>query len=581
MEISKYLIMTRFKNLSPAFLVVLLVNLIIFGVFVATQFYFPALMLLHIATVLGLWGVVLWKTGFVGIVTKHSKELIVVAVLVAVALFVRLYQIEEITPGMYGDEVSVGSESMKLLQRPDWPPFVGLYSHPTPLMYMTAGSVQTFGHTMTAVRLPSVVFGVLSVAIFYLLLRLFFPVEVATIGSSLMVFAYGQVILSRLAYEPPAAIFWQIMCLVFLVQCYRSKNLYYLIGLALSIGAGLYTYLSFRNIGAVFVILAVYLLWRAKKKMDWKILGMFIGVLFVAAMPLLSYIIVDPYGFWLRAAQISIFGRGYSQSEFLKELWGNISRSGGFFAVGDPNPDKNPSNVPIFDFITCSLAALGMVWLFLRKQMVFWVMLVLFIPVFISDIFSTEVIPEFHYYGLGHPNLLRVSGLIPLILLLATVGVFRIYSWLAKRDRYIAWGTVLIVVVVVNYLNWHYYFDQKETFPQFFVYNQQVNNEDVTTIIKSINGQGKTLVGFNDTLIADERTPFFLNKDKKLNKIDTTSVDNIAIGVGNNEIGAMKINPENVASLQQFVNGGLRKDYAFSVVRDFQGHALDIYFERR
>jgi 4-amino-4-deoxy-L-arabinose transferase-like glycosyltransferase len=341
-------------------------------------------MLLHIASLIVLWGLALQQGKiFEHLITKW-KELLLIIFLLLIALFVRLYLVEEISPGMYGDELTVATQSLELVKEQDWPPFLGIYSHPTPLLYMTAASINAFGHTITAIRLPSIIFGVLTVGAFYFLLRLFFPMMIATAGAVLMIFQYTQVILSRLAYEPIPSLFFQIVSAIFLIQYQRTKENRYLIGTALSLGGGLYTYYNFRTFALIVFVLTIFLILRKNWKKQWKDAVLFGTIFFVAGMPFFSYAVIDPAGFWGRITAISIFSRHYSSSEFINELWGNIYRTAilPFYGTpitqnaplfsGDPNPGKNPSGVPMFDPLTVVLALVGFVYLFIKRRPFFW-----------------------------------------------------------------------------------------------------------------------------------------------------------------------------------------------------------------
>ena len=161
------------------------------------------------------------------IFVARRKEMLLLILLIITAFIVRIDRVEEFTPGMYADELTVAKAGLQLLAQSELPPYADVnFGHPTPLLYATGLSVQTFGHTITAIRLPYIIFGALSVGAFYILLRLFFPTSIAFLGSLLMVYQYSHVALSRLAYEPIPSLFWQIVTITFLVLYWSIVRIY-------------------------------------------------------------------------------------------------------------------------------------------------------------------------------------------------------------------------------------------------------------------------------------------------------------------------------------------------------------------
>jgi hypothetical protein len=537
-------------------------NAFLFFMFLLSRHYSPVLMFLHIMSLAVLWSFVFYRLRLLRHVSVRWKEFLLIGAFVVASLCVGLYRVEEITPGMYGDEVEVATHSLALVKQPEWLPFVGNYSHPTPLLYLTAFSIQTFGHTMTAIRLPSIVFGALTVGAFYIFLRLFFPIPIAGFGAVLMIFQYTQVAQERLAYESPASLFCQTVSAVFFVLYHKTKDWMYLIGLALAIGAGLYTYLNFRAFAIVMLLLAGYLILRTNWKHHWNEAAVLAITLFIATMPLFSYSVIDPKGFWLRPSEISIFSRHYSLLEFLKELGGNTYRTIllPFIGIpgqhpplmGDPNLGKNPSGFTIFDPLTTILAGMGFVYLFRKNRGMFWIGILMFVPPLISDIFSTEIVPEFHYYGVGHPNALRVSGLIGLILFTATVGLNWIFSLWKSHKFKTGLLTVSVLVLLISMINWALYFDQLNISRANYNYNYITNAADVQQMISYLNLSKAEKINLTNSLDT-ERVHFFLNPTKKISNFQMRSTADTIREIMNNEATAIDFNGRNVSVVNELL----------------------------
>ncbi len=336
---------------------------------------------------------------------------------------------------------------------------------------------------------------------------MYLPVLFALLGSTLLLFQYSHIVLSRLAYEPAASLFFQVLTAIFLSLYYKTKEKYLLVAIALTLGMGLYTYLSFRAFAITVVFITFVQLWRQTTKNRLQEAALFISVLFMAAMPLYSYAIVDGQGFSGRTSEISLFSRGYSSEELFHELSANVYRTTilPFIGIpgsdppfiGDPNPGKNPSGVTMFDPITTVLVMIGFIFLFKYKRALFYISLFLMLPAFISDIFSTEVIPDFHYYGLGHPNTLRMSGIIIIVLFVAVYGLYVLSKWIGKDRGVIA---VSCLVGFACLINWFWYFDQAKINRTFYIYNHKVNRADVINMLIYINIRNVKKVSMTTTL---------------------------------------------------------------------------------
>lgn len=534
--------------------ILFVINFVLAIVFFFLHGFPTILMVLHIITVTLLWLLVAAKIKVVELSRHHWRDCILAGVLLTLSLGVGLYKISEITPGIYGDEVTVGRKSLELLAKPGLPPFDGVYSHPTPLMYMTAGSIQVLGRTKLALRLPSVVFAALAVVAFYILLRLFFPFKVAVAGAMLLVFQYTAVVLSRLAYEPSASMFFQLVTLIFLSLYYKLKKKIYLIGIALSLGAGLYTYLNFRAFAVVVFVVTLILIGTFYKNNFKQDLFLFLATLFIAVMPLVSYSLIDPHGFWLRSNEISIFSRHYTTIEFIKELGGNAFRIALFPAIGDPNAGKNPSNVPLVDALTTAISIIGFVYLYKKQRLVFWMLLLLFLPPFISDVFSTEVIPEFHYYGLGHPNALRVSGFIPVVLFATTAGLMWAYDkWHKKKSLEInvALGTTAVLICLLNFI---LYFNQKTIDPVFFDYNYDVNHQDYMDLIEYVKQSPAQKISMTRPIAEFEHVPFFLHGLKRVDSFDLASTVSAQKVIDQSDLTAIDVTDNTIDVLNTLAN---------------------------
>lgn len=522
------------------FIGIFTVNVIFFFIFYFTQkFPIPAI-LIHILTLifLSLW--VVKPKKIYSLIQKNRLDLVLIACLFLLALMLRLYKADVITPGMYGDEVTIAIAGEQILSSREFVPFVDVnYGHPTPLLYLEGMATNLFGRTLTAVRLPSILFGVMSVVLFYVFLRLFFKRSVAFAVSLVLVFSYPHVAVSRLAYEITASLFFQILAVIFLYLAYKTNNVRYYVGTGLALGAGLYTYVGFRTF-AIGLLLVSFIILMKKKDIIRNKIGYFLLIivtLFISAVPLLSYSISHSDSVLARAKSLSVFGQNLPKDEVIKEIQGATTRlSYVFFFTGDPNPRVNPSAVSMFDIVTTIVSLVGLIFLFRVNKNLFIISLFLFIPSIVNDIFSLERIPEFHYYGLGHPNTLRIAGIIPIVYFWLAYGMQAIRSFSIKMGGQFYHIAFIFIVGTILLFNWFFYFSQDSIHQRFYLYNYEFNGVKMLNVVDVINKSSIKEVYLSPSFLTDSRVTYFSRRNAILKTFKPTSAEQAISAIQSREL---------------------------------------------
>ena len=151
---------------------------------------------------------------------------IVPAALVAAALFLRLYRLHELAPGIASDEGALGRLALHVLQGTHSLTFgdrepLGIYS--------IAVAVKFLGRTPLALRLPAALASVLTVFVVFWLGRLMFGSDengretrrrglvIASVASCLLTVSLGQTILGRTAYRGVLLPLFLALCLALAV----------------------------------------------------------------------------------------------------------------------------------------------------------------------------------------------------------------------------------------------------------------------------------------------------------------------------------------------------------------------------
>lgn len=503
-------------------LTVFILNLCLFGYFLITGCFSWSLALIQVASLLILIIAHIPLQSIRLILLKKHRELEIIGIILVISLFSRMYKLDQITPGMWGDEITVARMALDLKRQTNFLPFVETnYGHPTPLLYLTAADMTLLGKSFVSIRLVSVVFGALAVIVLYLLLRQFFSIPIATTGSLLFSLAYENTVVSRLAYEVTPAIFFQLLSYLLLYLFWKKDKPKYLVLLGISTGLGIWTYLSFRLIAVGIICLVISRLWQKHKPRNVvKYFLVFAVSIFITTNMLIAYALRNPEQIYARTKAVSLFTQGLPPLEIAKELAGGTVRTLAIFILrGDPNTRQNPSSAPYLDIFTLGLFYFGAFMLLKQKRQFVPGALLLFIPVLLNDILATEFAPEFHYYGIGHPNALRIAGILPLVYFIGTFGLAKIVTKINKQQTELSsWLIAIIIAVPIVLINWHWYFNQPYS---SYVYSTNGVREYNATL--AINDLQAKLLLVSSTYINDPRYQFFVNPNVNINTFVPTA----------------------------------------------------------
>ncbi|MFH1244014.1 MAG: phospholipid carrier-dependent glycosyltransferase [bacterium] len=190
----------------------------------------------------------------------------VITVMAGLIILLRFFQLGTIPQGIHADEASYGYDAYSLLKTgrdqwgQAWPlSFKSFGDYKLNLPYLIIPAIKLVGLTTTATRLPSAIFGLLTVIVLYLTLQLFRRSPILN-GFLTLIFAtspwaFG---ISRLFFESNVALFFYtagMYSMVRAIHTQRIDRIYYL-GIILFSLAG-YFYAPLRFIGLATVILGL------------------------------------------------------------------------------------------------------------------------------------------------------------------------------------------------------------------------------------------------------------------------------------------------------------------------------------
>jgi hypothetical protein len=174
---------------------------------------------------------------------QHRNLLITAVGLFALAFLLRVFRPEEYPLIFSGNEGSVGLVGMDILAGKFNNPFASAwFSFPGLYFFIPAGSLAVFGHTLTALRIPSILAGALMVPLTYLLGRAMYGRQVAIMAALLLAGFHIHIHFSRLGLSNAwdGLFFIVVIALVWYAWEHEKRNLFLLAGLSLGLAQYLY-----------------------------------------------------------------------------------------------------------------------------------------------------------------------------------------------------------------------------------------------------------------------------------------------------------------------------------------------------
>lgn len=212
--------------------------------------------------------------------------------IIILGAILRLYSVADRPHDLYVDEVAIGYNAYSILKtgRDEYGNIFPLFfrsfnDYKLPLyIYFTSVSEFFFGETQLAVRLPSVLAGIISVAVFSQLIKVLSGKrKLSLLAGFFLSVSSWHLQFSRAGFEASLSLLWLLAGTLFIISgLKKKKNVIFCLGLAILV-LGLYTYHTARIFVPVFLPVLLFLfgketvfLWRIKR--NWLIL------IFIAAL---------------------------------------------------------------------------------------------------------------------------------------------------------------------------------------------------------------------------------------------------------------------------------------------------------
>ena len=409
---------------------------------------------------------------------------------ILVAAFLRLWQLQDIPSGIYPDEAQNATDAIQTLETRQPQAFYpanngreGLFNN------LTALSFAIFGISIWSFKIVPAVAGILTVLAQYLLskelLRKILDRKraelAALISAFLLAVSFWHINFSRIQFRAILLPLALSFAFFFLLQGMRTRRLWNFAAAGIIYGLGFYTYIGFRL--SALLVAGAFFIWlfqAGKEQWGKRFIVSFCVFSFIAiaaAAPLFLYFFSNPEFFVSRAEGISIFAKENSLLAFGESLGKHLAM---FHIAGDFNWRHNFSGSPELSLAAGLFVLIAIAYAIKRWNSVYALLFIWFFALLLPGALTFE----------GIPHSLRVIGVMPVIYALAGLGGMLFFSWLKnildqKRVHHVLFPILLgfflvgstIVVFNEYFLVWAKLPQVQDAFTARFVEAGTIANE--------------------------------------------------------------------------------------------------------
>ena len=352
----------------------------------------------------------------------------------------RLFRISGIPSSVYWDEASIGYNAYSVLTtgKDEWGEFMPLHfrafgEFKLPVyIYSVTASEFIFGLTPLAVRLPAVIFGLLSIIGLYLLvLKLTSNKLLSLISSFLFAISSWFFIFSRTGYEAVAGLSFFIWATYFGILSFKKK--WFFIFSTLFFILSYYSYNSFRVL-TPFVLIPLLVFSFYKKKFAEVLISIII----------LAVSIIPIYKLYTKDSGLSRLQTVGTKSSIISNYIKNFSPEF-LFVKGDSNPRSQiPGNGELY-YLDAMFLLLGILYILKSKNYKFYAILGILLIAPIPAAITKE-----------NPHALRAILMSPILSVICAMGIYYFSSFFTKNKNILL--TIIIVFYVLTFEGYIYKF---------------------------------------------------------------------------------------------------------------------------
>ena len=367
------------------------------------------------------------------------------AAILLLALMVRLYDLQELPPGLWHDEADNLTEARHIQLDPGRTPvFVPSTNLPSLFLMPIAAVIELTGVSMTAGRLVAVAFGLAGVVAVFLLVRLMLGSFLGLLAAFVTAVMRWDINWSRIGMHGITAPLFAALSVWLLLRALKSGRTSDFGFAGAAVGLGMWFYASFRLFPLVlgFILLHHLLSGRPRLRRFVLQLVVMVAVALLVAAPVVQSAVIDSDDFFRRTKSTSIFSiRPFGEA--IEEVFRSVDDHGLMLSYeGDPNPRHNIPFEPMLDFWSAALLVLGLGIALARWREV----AVITLPFWLLAM----ALPGMLTLPWEAPQSLRTIGMIPAVAIVVALGLGAI--WTAGRSAPWAMVRRLTPVVVAGLL---------------------------------------------------------------------------------------------------------------------------------
>lgn len=315
--------------------------------------------------------------------------------------------------------------------------------HTTLYFYILLISLKLFGISTLALRLPSALFGIGSVVVFYALMKkVFKKIEIVFFSTFAFLSLHWFITFSRFSFEATFLLFLELISLYSFVVFLEKKDIRFLVFSSIFAGLAFHSYTP----GRLFFLVPLIVLILKKQIRQ---LMIFLIPFLILALPLVFYLIFNPD---LRVSQLSILTNpSLSATQKLLSIADNSVRTTLMFVFhGDMNGRHNYPGKAALNPIIGLLFIGGIAEIIRRyKKYPYSFMFIVYCAV--------SIIPTLFTPPSENPNMLRTFTAIPAVVYLIGVAIAYILERF-KRQKNVVIALISIALILSTLYELRTYF---------------------------------------------------------------------------------------------------------------------------
>lgn len=422
--------------------------------------------------------------------SKHVSVGVGLALLIALAFFVRFWHIDSLPAGLWIDEAVNAADAIRANETGDYQWFYSNnYGREGLFINLQALSLSLFGNTIPALKLWSAIFGCLAILGTYLLGKELFGRRAPAFFAALtLAFSYWAINFSRIGFRAimtPALLAFAFY--FFFRGLHTEKKRFFFVA-GLFVGLGLHGYIASRLVPGILILLVPFLMLSYQNFLArfWKHgLILILGSLITASPMFYHFFWTHPEDFMSRSAGVSVLAPEVNQGNLIGTLTTSITLSlQKYNVVGDGNWRHNYPPYPLLDPISGAFFLSAFIFLIIQIFPLLWIRIVqgirdprLVRNAFLVLAFFVMLAPEFLTTE-GVPHALRSIGTQIPVFLMAGFAIHWLYRYgehslpISKKIFHALVIVALVGGAAINLTKYFVFFDQRPEQKASFSYAQ-------------------------------------------------------------------------------------------------------------